>query len=124
MLELIKQTHITCALATGMLFIVRGFWMIVGSKKLDRPVVRIAPHVIDTVLLVSAVVMLFGYQLNPLQHPWILAKLVAVLLYIACGMIAFRFGKTRLQKIVFWLAAMLVLASIYGFAFTKRVIFW
>lgn len=124
MLETLRQIHITCALATGMLFTIRGIWMITGSPKLKTPVMRVAPHIIDTVLLATALAMLAASGLNPLQHPWLLAKIIALVFYIGFGLAAFRFGRTRGEKIAAWLVALALLLSIYGFAFSKRVIFW
>jgi uncharacterized membrane protein SirB2 len=122
--EWLRHVHVTCALATGLLFIIRGVWMMADSPKLKTPALRVMPHAIDTVLLVSALGMLAAFGINPFAHPWLVAKFVALVLYIGFGLVAFRFGKTKPVRIVSWLLAVLMLVSIYGFAFTKRVMFW
>lgn len=124
MFEMLRQIHITCALATGMLFVIRGFWMMMDGPKLKQPVIKIAPHVIDTVLLLSAMAMLVVASIHPFSQPWLLAKFVALLVYIMFGLLAFRFAPNKGLKILCWMLAVATLFCIYGFAMTKRVVFW
>ena len=53
----LKHLHVTFAVLSGAFFLLRGIWMLSGSTLLQRRWVRIAPHVIDTLLLASAVVL-------------------------------------------------------------------
>ena len=54
---------------------------------------RTLPHLVDTVLLASALAMAWMLRLNPLTTPWLAAKIVGLLLYIALGMLALRPGR-------------------------------
>lgn len=54
---LVHAIHITCVTLSGTFFLVRGLWMLLESPMLQHAFVRIAPHVIDTVLLGSAIVL-------------------------------------------------------------------
>jgi uncharacterized membrane protein SirB2 len=47
------------------------------------------------------------------------AKLLALLLYIVLGMVAFRFGKTRSVRITAFVLALLMVAYIVSVAYTK-----
>ncbi|MHB8759945.1 MAG: SirB2 family protein, partial [Thiobacillus sp.] len=48
---LIKQVHLATIAITLALFLLRGFWMMAGSKRLQARWVRIVPHVNDSLLL-------------------------------------------------------------------------
>lgn len=101
-------------------FFVRGILMIKVSPLLQARVSRIAPHIIDTVLLVSAVVLVSRWGWMVLQQPWLITKIVALLVYIALGMIALREGRVMAVRIGAWLAAMLVFFYIVTVAMTKN----
>jgi uncharacterized membrane protein SirB2 len=124
LVEYIKLVHMTCAVLTGLSFLGRGVLMLAGSPLLAGRFLKVAPHVIDTVLLVSAVTLVVMGAWNPLQQPWLLGKILALLLYIACGMVAFRFARRRGMKILFWLLALVVLLHIYVFALTRSLWFY
>lgn len=85
-----KHLHLTFVALSLIGLCLRGFWMLKNSAKLQKKWVRIAPHIIDTGLLVSAVAMLISYPLLPWQHPWLIAKIIALLAYIALGTISFK----------------------------------
>lgn len=94
--------------------------MIQGSAGLKRRWVKITPHVVDTVLLASAVVLAIRIQQDPIHDSWLSAKVVGLLLYIGLGMMALRFGKTRKAKILACVAAQFVFIYIVLVALTKN----
>ncbi len=116
----LKIIHMSSALISISGFIVRGLWMIKKSPLQTSRLVKIAPHVIDTVLLSSAVLLAVQMQLSPLNHPWLSAKIIALGIYIALGLIAFRFGKSQKTKIIAWLLAILSFGYIVSTAFSKN----
>lgn len=122
-MEVVRAIHILCAILTGISFFLRGLWMIQGSPLSNALLTRILPHVIDSILLVTALIMVWQWSLDPLQLPWLLAKIVALLVYIGLGLMAFRFARNRQLKILFWGLALLVLAFIYTAAMSKTVFF-
>src|SRR5262245_41397496 len=101
-----------------MLFFVRGIWMARSSALLRQPWVRIVPHLVDTLLLASAVVLVVRLQQYPLIHGWLTAKVVGVLLYIALGLTALKLGRTRRLRIAAWFAAQAVFFYIVAVAMT------
>lgn len=111
--------HVSCALLSVTGFALRWYWMLTENPRLTSPVAKRLPHVIDTVLLGSAVGMLVLWQVWPWQMGWLLAKLVALLVYIALGMVALRFGRTRAQRGVAGALALVTAAYIVAAAFTK-----
>lgn len=102
------------------LFILRGIWMLRESPRLRERWVRIVPHVIDTVLLASAIAMVIISHQYPGQQPWLTAKVIALFAYIGLGTVALKRGRTRRTRILAWLAALLVFAYIVATALTRN----
>lgn len=115
----LKHLHLTSAGLSLLLFIVRGIWMLMDSGWLQRRWVRIVPHVIDTVLLASAIGLIVLTHQYPWAQPWLAAKLVALVIYIVLGSIALKRGRTRGLRVAAWIAALLVFAYIVAAALTR-----
>lgn len=117
---LLKSLHVGSVILSFSLFFLRGIWLIQNnSANLRQLWVKILPHLIDTVLLVSAIALAITIQQNPAEHAWLTAKVSGLLIYIGLGMVAMRFGKTRKIKIAAWIAALCVFVYIVGVALTK-----
>ncbi|MFZ3040863.1 MAG: SirB2 family protein [Thiobacillus sp.] len=106
--SLIKNLHLTTIALSLALFVLRGAWMIAASPLLQARWVRVAPHLIDTLLLASGIGLAVLIQQYPLVHGWLTAKFLALILYIVLGTIALKRGKTKAQRIAAWIAALLV----------------
>ena len=117
---LLKSIHISAVILSGSLFFLRGVWMLRGSPRLRQTWVRIVPHVIDTVLLVSAIALTLRIHQYPFTHTWLTAKVLGLLLYIALGMIALKRGRSRGVRLLAWLAALLVFVYIVAVALTHN----
>lgn len=109
----IKHLHIGAAALSLVFFITRAYWSINGSAKLQLRVVKVVPHVVDTVLLACGLILTF--MLGGLQ-PWIVAKLIALVLYIGIGTIAIKRGKTPGVRAFAALVAVAVFFYIVGVA--------
>ena len=120
----IKYLHISCVLISYTLFFIRGVWMLRSSPLPQRRWVKIVPHTVDTVLLISAVMLAFQLSISPLSNPWLLAKIIALMLYIVLGMIAIKRGKTRKIRLYAWLAAQIVFIYIVIVALTHSPMPW
>jgi uncharacterized membrane protein SirB2 len=114
--------HIATVHVTLALFLLRGFWMLTESPRLTARWVGVVPHVNDTLLLAAAIAMLVAGGLNPLEQPWLLAKIVGLLAYIGLGTVALKRGRTRAQRINALIAALGIFAYIVAVAITKQVI--
>lgn len=53
----VKMIHVTSVIISYLLFSLRSIWMMRGSATLERRWVKIIPHVVDTVLLLSAITL-------------------------------------------------------------------
>ena len=119
---LIKTIHIACVVLSGAGFLLRGYWMLRDSPLLHARWVRVAPHAVDTLLLLSGAGMAVVIGLNPLAHSWLGAKLLALLVYIVLGSIALKRGKTREVRGTAFVAAILVFAYMLSVAFSHRAL--
>jgi uncharacterized membrane protein SirB2 len=119
---LLRTVHIASVQLTLTLFLLRGFWMLTDSSLLNMRWVRIVPHVNDTLLLLAAISMLFVADMNPLDQPWILAKIIGLLAYIGLGTVALKRGKTKTVRVMALIAALGVFGYIMAVAMTKQVI--
>ena len=117
--ELLKLVHMTCAFLSIGGFSLRGYWMITDNPRLRRRATRVLPHILDTLLLGSAIGMLVIWQMNPLVLGWLSAKIIALLVYIGLGMVAFRFGRTQRVRMAAFGLALLTAGYIVAVAYTK-----
>ncbi|MEE8389071.1 MAG: SirB2 family protein [Acidiferrobacterales bacterium] len=117
--DFLRTIHVSFVVLTFISFSLRAIWMLQESAMLRRKLVKILPHVIDTVLLASAIALLFKVQQYPLSHPWITAKVVALVAYIILGMVALKRGKTRNGRILALIGAYAVFFYILLVALTR-----
>lgn len=118
----IKHLHISCAILSGSFFLLRGIWMLRDSDMLQRRWVKVVPHVVDTLLLASALVMVFWSGQYPFVQGWLTAKVLALVAYIVLGTIALKRGKTKSVRTWAWLAALATFAYIVAVALTRQVL--
>lgn len=120
----IRTLHIACAVASIAGFTLRGVLMLMESSWLQKRFVRIAPHVVDTLLLASAVWLAWFLGQVPFVHGWITAKIGALLAYIVLGTIALRRGKTKRVRAGAFAAALASVAYIVAVALTRDATPW
>ncbi len=124
MIALLKHLHMGTVALSYALFFLRGVWSLRASYIMQRRWVKIVPHVVDTALLVSAIALAWQMHVSPLAAPWLLAKIVALLVYIGLGFVAIDFARRYYVRLAFWLAAQAVFFYIVAVAFTKDVLPW
>lgn len=121
MLLWVKTIHLTAVLLSFCGFVLRAGWMLSDSPMLGRRWVKVLPHIIDTVLLLSALWLLYLMSLPLLQTDWLLAKIIALLVYIVLGTMALKRARTKAQRLMFALLALLVFLYIVSVAMSKSV---
>jgi uncharacterized membrane protein SirB2 len=117
---LLRQVHITCAILSIAGFAARGILMLRESSLLQSRVARIAPHVVDTVLLASAVALAWQSGQYPIAQSWLTAKVIALLAYIALGTVALKRGRTKAVRAGAFAAALAVVFYIVAVALTRN----
>ncbi len=116
---LVKYLHVACVILSLGGFAARGVLMLAGSRWLNARWVRIAPHVVDTVLLASAAWLAWFLQQYPFVHPWLTAKTVGLLAYIGLGMVALRRGRSKRVRVVFFVLALVAAGYVVSVALTR-----
>lgn len=113
---IVKNAHITFAIISISLFVLRAFWSVVGSTKLQQRWAKITPHIIDTLLLSCAIYLMIISHQYPFSDNWLTAKFIALLIYIGTGTIAIKRGKTKGIRLLFSLLAVATFSYIFAVA--------
>lgn len=112
----VRWLHVSCAIATFALFLVRGGWMLWRPEMLQVRWVRIVPHVIDTVFLGSGLYLTTVIRQYPFVNGWLTVKFFGLVAYIVLGTIALKRGRTRAIRATAFIAAIAVFLYIAGVA--------
>ena len=123
-METVKTIHVTFVALSFAGFFIRGIWMLRNSTLLRQRWVRITPQVVDTVLLVSAIVLAVQLRYSPMEQPWLMAKIIALVIYIAVGLVALRFGSSKRVRLSAWLLGLFIFMYIVSVAFSKSALGW
>ena len=116
---LLKSVHVLCAGLSVSGYIVRGVWMLQESPRLQARWVKVTPHVIDTLLLVSAIALAIQVEQYPFVHGWVTAKVLALVAYIGLGSIGLKRGRTRTARLTAGIAALATFGYIVAVAVTR-----
>ena len=108
----LKAIHVSCAVISLALFFLRGIWSFNGSPIMRQRWVKIVPHIVDTLLLASALALAFTIEQYPFVDAWLTAKVFGLVLYILLGSVALKHGKSKTIRVSAWLAALAVFAYI------------
>lgn len=90
----LRAIHVTCAGLSIAEFVLRWIWMLADSRLLATRPAKILPHIIDTLLLASAIalVAIIGFSANA---GWLGAKIAGLVVYIVPGTFALKRGRTK-----------------------------
>lgn len=115
---MIKLIHIVFILTSFVSFVGRIGLSQFKPEVLQNKLFKIAPHVIDTILLVSGIALVIQGEWLERESGWIESKFILLLCYIVLGVVAMRFcGVKR------WLAfsgAIACYILIFSIAITKN----
>lgn len=95
---------------------IRGVWLLSGSERLQHRLARLVPHVVDTLLLASAIGLVWVTGQYPGAEPWLNMKIAALVVYILLGEAAFRWCRSFTSRTAAWIAAQLVFFYIVAVA--------
>lgn len=115
--SVLTALHIALAYLTVAGFLIRGVWALTRSPLREERWVRVAPHVVDTLLLALGVVLALRLSVSPFSG-WLAAKLVGLLVYIALGVVTMRASSRGVQAAAF-AGALVVAAYIFAVAITR-----
>jgi uncharacterized membrane protein SirB2 len=120
MIDWLKTLHVACAVLSVSGYFARGLLMLRDSPLLAARFTRIAPHIVDTLLLASAIALAVRLQQYPFVHDWLTAKALALVGYVVLGAVGLRYGRTRRIRIAAWLAALATFGYIVAVALTRN----
>ena len=121
---MIKLIHMSSAFISISFYLLRGIWVFNSSEMMNKKWVKIIPHVNDTILLVTAIILAVSVQQYPFTHDWLTAKFIALLLYVVFGMFALKRAKEMNNKIIFFVLSLLTFSYIIGVALNRTVIWF
>ena len=121
---LIKMLHTLTAALTICGFVLRGYWMMNGSALLQHKATRIAPHIVDTLFMLSGIALAYVLYASAPVQPWLVPKLAGLAVYVVLGTVALKRGKTRAIRIAAFWGAIVTFAYIVGVAVSKSAASW
>lgn len=115
---LLKNIHIVLAMTSGIGFALRGFIRLVLQHPLAHRFWKVAPHIIDTLLLASGATLwlTIGWPLMS----WLGVKLSLVVAYILTGVAAFR-SECQTRATGLYVLALLIFLSVVALALYKPI---
>ena len=116
---LLKSVHVLCAGLSVSGYIVRGIWMLRESPRLQAGWVKVTPHIIDTLLLISAIALTIQVEQYPFVHGWLTAAYSADGSAIGLGSIGLKRGRTRTARLTAGIAALATFGYIVAVAVTR-----
>lgn len=116
---LLKLVHVGSAALSIAGFGVRGVLMLIESPWLRSRFARVAPHIVDTVLLASAIALSWLSGQFPFAQGWLTAKLLALVAYIILGGVALKRGRSRATRATAFALALLTVLYIVSVALTR-----
>lgn len=84
----LKHSHMLFITISIVLFQLRFF--LKQLKKPNSKFLKITPHINDTLLLITGISLAYMASINPMEHSWLMAKIIALFVYIVLGMIALK----------------------------------
>jgi uncharacterized membrane protein SirB2 len=116
---LIKTVHQGAVALSVAGFFARGAAALAGAAWVRGRLARTLPHIVDSVLLASALMLAWMLRLTPGNAPWLMAKIVGLLAYIGLGVVALRPGRPMPVRAAAWVAALAVVGWIVSVALLK-----
>ena len=119
-----KQFHIFVALLSGSLFALRGGFALAGARWPRALPVKWLSYAIDTSLLTAAMMLLTILPWAMFANGWLLAKIALLFVYVVLGVLAMRPQRSRRERSLYYAAALLAFAAIYGIARAHHPMGW
>ena len=102
---LLRNLHVMFVVGSYTLFFLRGVWTLNGSPIMQKRWVRIVPHVVETLLLISALALAYTINQYPFVDAWLTAKIGGLVLYVGFGYVALSGGMSKTVSFWTWMAA-------------------
>ena len=120
---LVKDIHVTTAILSFCGFCLRAWWMFTNNKLLQSKIVKITPHINDTLLLGAAIYLSVVSEMYPFVVGWLGLKVLLLVGYIVAGTVALKSGKTQKIGVNAFLVAVACITGIFYLALARPLIF-
>lgn len=87
---MLKLIHIVFVLTSFTSFIIRVALSQFQPAILKKKIIKIAPHIIDTLLLLSGIALVFHGNWLSDEYGWIVSKILVLILYVVFGVMTMR----------------------------------
>lgn len=114
----LKHSHMLFVALSVSFLVVRFLLSLKAPALLQKKFFKIAPHVVDTLLLLTAIGLMITIQQYPFQAPWLTEKLFGLFAYIGLAVMALK-GRTLLIRWLAFAGALSWLALVASVAITK-----
>lgn len=123
---ILKTIHVSSVVTSGTLFLLRGILMWRRSPWLQHRVLKVLPHLVDTVLLASAVGLTLVLHQYPFVQAWLTIKVLLLVAYVLIGSYALKRGRTLRQRRVLFILALAIFLFIVSVALSHSPwgVFW
>lgn len=120
----IRWVHILAVSLSGSLFALRGLGVLMGMRWPQGAAVRYLSYGIDTVLLTAALMLVTILPGAMFANGWLALKLALVVVYVVLGVFALRRGRTRGQRTLAYVLALVTFIAIIGIARMHHPLGW
>lgn len=116
----LKHVHLLTVALTGLIFLLRGVLLLNDSPRLASKPLRVLPHVIYTLLLISGLGL--AHQVG--MQAWVWTKLVLLFVFIVVGVLVFKRAQSSVGRLAGLGLALLIYAYIGSVAMTHSPAGW
>jgi uncharacterized membrane protein SirB2 len=114
----LKHIHLFCVALSLLSYLARGVWLFMNSNLLGKRWARLLPQIINAILLLSGIALAAYLSMSPVNQPWLMAKIIGLVAYIALGVAAFRAENPAVGKLL-WVSGLVAFAYVVSVAFRK-----
>lgn len=111
--------HITCAVVSVSLFVVRAILQFRGYNWRTQIWLRFLPHFNDTLLFGAAITLAIMSGQYPIEQNWLTAKVVALAAYIVLGWVSLSHSVSLTTRKVAFIAALICVSYLVCVAHTR-----
>jgi len=115
---MIKSIHLVFIFSSFISFSGRMALSVFKPALLQNKIIKIVPHVIDTLLLISGITLVIQGNWLDGEFGWIISKLILLLGYIGFGVLAMRLK--GMNRWVAFIAALICFIAIFITGITKN----
>jgi uncharacterized membrane protein SirB2 len=123
---IIKNTHLIIIALTFIFFIINFVLMMKESPMANNKLLKIGPHILYTLFVLTAIYMLSVnplINLYPIVNGWVPSKLAGFAIYVLSITFALKWAKSRLWRIAGFISALFWLAMTIRLGFSDRLKF-